>query len=92
MAEAPVPILEMKNVGKTYSQNGRSIEALRGANLRVKKGEFVCLISMSATISASARNQGAAPRLKSAKRRIVSSNSSACRTLPTSIRTSSPAA
>ena len=25
MAEAPTPILEMKNVGKTYSQNGRSI-------------------------------------------------------------------
>jgi len=37
MAEATIPILEMKNVGKTYSQNGRAIEALRGANLRVKK-------------------------------------------------------
>ena len=37
----------MKNVGKTYSQNGRAIEALRGANLRVKKGEFVCLIGAS---------------------------------------------
>src|SRR3954469_17573798 len=47
MAEAPIPILEMKNVGKTYSQNGRSIEALRGANLRVKKGEFICLIGAS---------------------------------------------
>src|SRR5258708_39025892 len=44
MAEAVTPILEMKSVGKTYSQNGRSIEALRGANLRVKKGEFICLI------------------------------------------------
>ena len=47
MAEATTPILEMKNVGKTYSQNGRSIEALRGANLRVKKGEFICLIGAS---------------------------------------------
>src|SRR3979490_1066844 len=47
MAEATIPILEMKNVGKTYSQNGRSIEALRGANLRVKKGEFICLIGAS---------------------------------------------
>jgi NitT/TauT family transport system ATP-binding protein len=47
MAEAAIPILEMKNVGKTYSQNGRSIEALRGANLRVKKGEFICLIGAS---------------------------------------------
>src|SRR6201994_1736477 len=47
MAEATVPILEMKNVGKTYSQNGRAIEALRGANLTVKKGEFICLIGAS---------------------------------------------
>ncbi|HEY0911371.1 MAG TPA: ABC transporter ATP-binding protein [Bradyrhizobium sp.] len=41
------PILEMKNVGKIYSQNGRAIEALRGANLTVKKGEFICLIGAS---------------------------------------------
>ena len=47
MAEATIAILEMKNVGKIYSQNGRSIEALRGANLRVKKGEFICLIGAS---------------------------------------------
>jgi NitT/TauT family transport system ATP-binding protein len=47
MAESTIPILEMKNVGKTYSQNGRSIEALRGASLRVKKGEFICLIGAS---------------------------------------------
>src|ERR1700757_183065 len=47
MAEATVPILEMKNVGKIYSQNGRSIEALRGANLSVRKGEFICLIGAS---------------------------------------------
>jgi NitT/TauT family transport system ATP-binding protein len=47
MAEGAIPILEMKNAGKTYSQTGRSIEALRGASLRVKKGEFVCLIGAS---------------------------------------------
>src|SRR4249919_4380206 len=47
MTEATIPILEMKNVGKVYSQNGRSIEALRGANLKVNKGEFVCLIGAS---------------------------------------------
>jgi len=47
MAESAIPILEMKNVGKIFSQNGRAIEALRGANLRVKKGEFICLIGAS---------------------------------------------
>jgi NitT/TauT family transport system ATP-binding protein len=47
MADTVTPILELKNVGKIYSQNGRSIEALRGANLSVKKGEFVCLIGAS---------------------------------------------
>jgi NitT/TauT family transport system ATP-binding protein len=47
MAEATVPILEMRNVGKVHDQNGRSIEALSGANLRVKKGEFICLIGAS---------------------------------------------
>src|SRR6201747_694279 len=47
MADTALPILEMKNVGKIYSQNGRAIEALRGANLRVRKGEFICLIGAS---------------------------------------------
>jgi NitT/TauT family transport system ATP-binding protein len=47
MAEATIPILEMKNVGKIYAQGARRIEALRGANLRVKKGEFICLIGAS---------------------------------------------
>jgi NitT/TauT family transport system ATP-binding protein len=44
---AEVPILEMRNVGKTFAQNGRAIEALRGADLSVKKGEFICLIGAS---------------------------------------------
>src|SRR5258708_9706752 len=48
MAESAIPILEMKNVGKIYAQGGRAIEALRGANLRVKKGEFIFLIGASA--------------------------------------------
>src|SRR5262249_6880813 len=47
MDESATPILEMKNVGKIYAQGGRSIEALRGANLRVRKGEFICLIGAS---------------------------------------------
>jgi len=47
MAEATTPILEMKNAGKIYEQGGRRIEALRDANLRVKKGECICLIGAS---------------------------------------------
>src|SRR5450432_2818520 len=47
MAEATIPILEMKAAGKIYAQGSRRIEALRGANLRVKKGEFICLIGAS---------------------------------------------
>jgi NitT/TauT family transport system ATP-binding protein len=47
MAESVTPILEMKNAGKIYAQGARSIEALRGANLRVRKGEFICLIGAS---------------------------------------------
>jgi NitT/TauT family transport system ATP-binding protein len=47
MAESPIPILEMKAAGKIYAQGSRRIEALRGANLRVKKGEFICLIGAS---------------------------------------------
>ena len=44
---AETPILEMRNVGKTFAQNGRAIEALQSANLIVKKGEFICLIGAS---------------------------------------------
>src|SRR3981081_4247555 len=47
MADSALPILEMKNVGKTYSQSGRSMEAPLGPNLSVRKGEFICLIGAS---------------------------------------------
>jgi NitT/TauT family transport system ATP-binding protein len=42
-----IPILDVTNVGKTYVLNEARIEALRDANLTVRKGEFVCLIGAS---------------------------------------------
>jgi NitT/TauT family transport system ATP-binding protein len=47
MAEATVPIVELKSVGKNYELQGQRIEALRGAELAVRKGEFICLIGAS---------------------------------------------
>jgi NitT/TauT family transport system ATP-binding protein len=44
---AELPILDLRGVGKVYELNGQKIEALRGADLVVKKGEFVCLIGAS---------------------------------------------
>ena len=44
---AELPILDLRNVGKVYELNDQRIEALRDANLVVKKGEFVCLIGAS---------------------------------------------
>ena len=44
---AELPILDVRGVGKIYELNGQKIEALRGADLVVKKGEFVCLIGPS---------------------------------------------
>jgi NitT/TauT family transport system ATP-binding protein len=44
---AELPILDIRGVGKIYELNGQKIEALRGADLVVKKGEFVCLIGAS---------------------------------------------
>jgi NitT/TauT family transport system ATP-binding protein len=47
MAEASIPILELNGVGKEFEFQGQSIKALRGANLTVRKGEFICLIGAS---------------------------------------------
>ncbi len=46
MSDAPT-ILSLRNVGKTFAVQGRTIEALRDANLDVKRGEFVCLLGAS---------------------------------------------
>ncbi len=47
MPEQKLPILDVKNAGKIYGGRGQPIEALRGANLTVQKGEFICLIGAS---------------------------------------------
>ena len=47
MPDKPLPVLEVKNAGKIYGGRGQPIEALRGANLTVNKGEFICLIGAS---------------------------------------------
>ncbi|MFZ5279907.1 ATP-binding cassette domain-containing protein, partial [Enterobacter roggenkampii] len=47
MADPTLPIVEVRDVSKTYRSQGRSTEALRGANLTVRRGEFVCLLGAS---------------------------------------------
>ncbi len=47
MADPTIPILDMRGVSKTYLSKGRATEALRGANLTVRRGEFVCLLGAS---------------------------------------------
>jgi NitT/TauT family transport system ATP-binding protein len=41
------PILELRGVSKQFALQGRRIDALRDAQLRVRKGEFVCLLGAS---------------------------------------------
>jgi len=41
------PIVELLGVSKQFDLQGQRIDALRDAHLRVKKGEFVCLIGAS---------------------------------------------
>jgi NitT/TauT family transport system ATP-binding protein len=47
MAEPSIPILDLEGVSKRYEVQGRRVEALRGADLTVRKGEFICLIGAS---------------------------------------------
>lgn len=47
MSEPIIPILELRGVDKRFAVGGRTVEALRGASLSVRKGEFICLLGAS---------------------------------------------
>jgi NitT/TauT family transport system ATP-binding protein len=47
LLKAADPILELRGVAKQFELQGRRIDALRDAHLRVRKGEFICLIGAS---------------------------------------------
>jgi NitT/TauT family transport system ATP-binding protein/sulfonate transport system ATP-binding protein len=45
--QPPVPILKISELHKVYEAANGAVEALRGINLLVRKGEFVCLLGAS---------------------------------------------
>lgn len=47
MRDATTPILDLRGVSKQFELRGQRIEALRDVNIRVRTGEFVCLIGAS---------------------------------------------
>jgi NitT/TauT family transport system ATP-binding protein len=47
MAEPTIPIIEIRNVSKTFTLQGQPIHALKDATLTIRKGEFVTLIGAS---------------------------------------------
>ncbi len=46
-ADTASPIVDIKGVSKVYRLQDQTIHALSGANLSIRKGEFVCLIGAS---------------------------------------------
>ena len=46
-AADPGPLLELRGVGKTYARGGASVEALRGVDVRVERGEWVAVTGPS---------------------------------------------
>ena len=47
MGDPTLPILDIRDVGKTFTVKDRTVTALKGANLTVRRGEFVCLLGAS---------------------------------------------
>lgn len=47
MAEAALPIINIQDVSKSFQFGDQRIDALAGANLQIRKGEFICLIGAS---------------------------------------------
>jgi nitrate ABC transporter ATP-binding subunit len=46
-AKQPPPILQISDLHKIYEAKNGAVEALRGINLTIRKGEFVCLLGAS---------------------------------------------
>ena len=44
---APVPVLQLRNVWKTYRGDGVEVHALRGVDLDVQAGEYVAIMGPS---------------------------------------------
>src|SRR5476651_483611 len=42
-----IPILELRNVTRTFTQGGERLEVLRGIDLTIKRGEIVALVGES---------------------------------------------
>ena len=47
MPESKLPILSIRGVSKRFAVKDGDVEALRGIDLTINKGEFICLIGAS---------------------------------------------
>lgn len=47
MAEPTLPIIDIRNVSKSFQLQGQKIDALKDANLSIRQGEFITLIGAS---------------------------------------------